>query len=400
MLSCKKIKSLKAKEKRYFVADRDNLLLCVYPSGTKTFFYNFKCPNNKCFKRISLGKYPQTSLKAARYKRYTYKTALQQNAKKSQKISFKSVALEKMSIKKDQIAPKTHARLLSLLERFAFTIFADKDISSIEIDDILVSFELLRKKGLGESANKFFSIINEIFRFAELKKLITTNPLNSLLKKELIIKKPTKHHPSFYDEKNLSILLQKIASYQGKLSLKIALIMTLLTAQRSFNIRTCLWSELDLKRQIWIIPQHKMKAKRMLILPLSTQIIELLTLYKNTQIPKREAVFHSTKTKDQFIGESSMRMVLRALDYSNDELSVHGLRSTFSTICHEKRQIHKINSDIIELCLAHKEKNQVKASYNHALFQKEKQELMQWWGDYITQLVDWDLFCKNLFARL
>ncbi|WP_320658701.1 hypothetical protein [Arcobacter sp.] len=36
----------------------------------------------------------------------------------------------------------------------------------------------------------------------------------------------------------------------------------------------------------------------------------------------------------------------------------------FSTTAHEKIKEHGFHSDIIEACLAHKEKNRVKASYN------------------------------------
>ncbi|EAH4980550.1 DUF4102 domain-containing protein, partial [Campylobacter coli] len=36
MLNDTKIKALKAKDKKYYIADFDNLLLCIYPSGKKT----------------------------------------------------------------------------------------------------------------------------------------------------------------------------------------------------------------------------------------------------------------------------------------------------------------------------------------------------------------------------
>ncbi|EKD6904735.1 DUF4102 domain-containing protein, partial [Campylobacter coli] len=35
MLNDTKIKALKAKDKKYYIADFDNLLLCIYPSGKK-----------------------------------------------------------------------------------------------------------------------------------------------------------------------------------------------------------------------------------------------------------------------------------------------------------------------------------------------------------------------------
>jgi hypothetical protein len=39
----------------------------------------------------------------------------------------------------------------------------------------------------------------------------------------------------------------------------------------------------------------------------------------------------------------------------------------------------------IELQLAHQERDQVSASYNHALYLKPRAKMMQWWADYLAQ---------------
>ena len=51
----------------------------------------------------------------------------------------------------------------------------------------------------------------------------------------------------------------------------------------------------------------------------------------------------------------------------------------FSTIAHELYKEHGFHSDIIEACLAHKEKNRVKAAYNRESKMKyfeEKKEFL------------------------
>ena len=58
----------------------------------------------------------------------------------------------------------------------------------------------------------------------------------------------------------------------------------------------------------------------------------------------------------------------------------------FSTICHEHRNEHGISSDIIELCLAHIDKNAVRASYNFASNLEERKRLFEWWGEYLCGL--------------
>ena len=63
----------------------------------------------------------------------------------------------------------------------------------------------------------------------------------------------------------------------------------------------------------------------------------------------------------------------------------------FSTIAHELYKEHGFHSDIIEACLAHKEKNRVKASYNRESkfkYFEEKKELVQWYADRLDKLIE------------
>ena len=62
--------------------------------------------------------------------------------------------------------------------------------------------------------------------------------------------------------------------------------------------------------------------------------------------------------------------------------TVHGFRATASTILNEKGY----RSDVIELLLAHVEKNQVRAAYNRAEYLDERREVLQWWADYLDSL--------------
>lgn len=60
----------------------------------------------------------------------------------------------------------------------------------------------------------------------------------------------------------------------------------------------------------------------------------------------------------------------------------HGFRGLASTILHEKGFAH----EHIELQLAHQERDEVSASYNHALYLEPRAKMMAWWGDYLDGL--------------
>jgi integrase len=60
----------------------------------------------------------------------------------------------------------------------------------------------------------------------------------------------------------------------------------------------------------------------------------------------------------------------------------HGFRSIASTMLHELSFRH----DVIELQLAHQERNAVSAAYNHATYLPERRVMMQAWADHLAAL--------------
>lgn len=60
----------------------------------------------------------------------------------------------------------------------------------------------------------------------------------------------------------------------------------------------------------------------------------------------------------------------------------HGFRGIASTILHELEYRH----DIIELQLAHQERNQVSAAYNFATYLPQRRKMMQDWADHLEHL--------------
>jgi hypothetical protein len=60
------------------------------------------------------------------------------------------------------------------------------------------------------------------------------------------------------------------------------------------------------------------------------------------------------------------------------EMTAHGFRSIASTLLNEQAW----NPDLIELQLAHKERNKVRAAYNRAQRFVERRQMMQAWADY------------------
>ena len=81
------------------------------------------------------------------------------------------------------------------------------------------------------------------------------------------------------------------------------------------------------------------------------------------------------------MSENTLLYALYRMGY-HSRATVHGFRSTASTILNESRKWHP---DVIERQLAHVEGNKVRAAYNHAEYLDERREMMQWWADKLDE---------------
>jgi len=71
------------------------------------------------------------------------------------------------------------------------------------------------------------------------------------------------------------------------------------------------------------------------------------------------------------------------LDFGVAEFSPHGTRGTAATLLRE----HGFARDVVELLLAHQERNQITASYQHHEFEPQRRLALQFLADRIDELV-------------
>jgi hypothetical protein len=84
-------------------------------------------------------------------------------------------------------------------------------------------------------------------------------------------------------------------------------------------------------------------------------------------------VFPSLRGADRPISANTVNFALRSMGYSGDDITGHGFRAMASTCLNEQG----FPPDIIELQLAHSERNEVRAAYNRAKRMLERRDMMQ-----------------------
>jgi integrase len=117
------------------------------------------------------------------------------------------------------------------------------------------------------------------------------------------------------------------------------------------------------------------------IVPLSGQAVELL---RELQVVSHRSafLFPALGNVCRPMSENTVNAALRRLGYAHDEMTGHGFRSMASTLLNEQGW----HPDLIELQLAHAERNKVRAAYNRAQRLAERRRMMQAWADFLDQL--------------
>ena len=157
------------------------------------------------------------------------------------------------------------------------------------------------------------------------------------------------------------------------------MLFSVYTFARPGEVRTAEWSEI--KADTWDIPAEKMKMKRCHIVPLSSQVRAMLDELR-PMTGEGRWLFPTPRNDGRCISDNGVRMALRTMGFTKEQITPHGFRAMFSTIANE----HGINRDVIERQLAHVEGNAVRGAYNHAEYMPERIKLMQWWADCLDGL--------------
>lgn len=121
--------------------------------------------------------------------------------------------------------------------------------------------------------------------------------------------------------------------------------------------------------------------RRAHLVPLSNQALALLETLKELT-GNYPLMFPGRNDPSKSMSEASINQVFKRIGYAG-RVTGHGFRHTMSTILHEKG----FNSAWIETQLAHLDKNSIRGIYNHAQYLEGRREMMQWYANYLSELV-------------
>ena len=386
------IRHAKPRDKPYKLGDAGGLFLLVQPSGGKLWRLKYRVDGRE--KKLGLGAYPEVSLADARKGRDLARgqiaagkdPGVEKMRKRVQdRISsdntFATVAAEFVNKRvKEGWAEKTHAKATYLLN-YLNPAVGKMPVAEIMPADMISVLKRMESKGHLETARRMLQLASQIFRYAVATTRLASDPTRDL-KGALIAPKP-RHHGAIIEAKKVGELLRAIDGYDGNYVTLFALKLSPHVFVRPGELRSAMWSEIDLSGALWTIPAEKMKMRKPHHVPLSRQAIALFRELHNLTGGHLGLVFPSIRSTARPMSENTVNAALRRLGFTGDEMTAHGFRAMASTLLNESGKWHP---DAIERALAHQDSDNVRAAYHRGAHWKERVDMAQWWSDYLDTL--------------
>ncbi|MGQ0501431.1 MAG: tyrosine-type recombinase/integrase [Panacagrimonas sp.] len=393
------IRNAKPKATPYKLPREDGLFILVNPNGAKWWRFAYVFEGRE--KMLSLGTYPEVSLRLARERRHEGRTLLatgcdpsaHRQAVKARKAleaecTFRAVAVEWLAMRADSMSAGTHGKARWMLESFAYPFIGAKPLAAIQPPDVLAAIRAIEARDKLETAHRMKARISEVFRYAIATGRATSDPCRDL-RGALKPKKPTKHFAALTEPKAVAELLRAIDGYTGTPEVLAALKLAPILFVRPGELRAAQWSqfELDGPAPSWRYFVSKTKANH--IVPLCAQAVavlrELHRLTGGGMPAKPDApryLFPNARTRARPMSENAITAALRGLGYSGDQMTGHGFRATARSLLSELGW----KPDAIERQLAHKASGPLGAAYDRAQYLDERRKMMQAWADYLDGL--------------
>lgn len=385
------IKKAKTGTRARKLYDERGLFLIINPKGGKWWRFKYRFDGKE--KLLSLGTYPDVSLKDARDRRDESRKQVSagidpgehRKAKKSAKEgrlanSFEIVAREWFKKYSAHWSP-THAdRTIRRFERDIFPWIGAKPVSGITAPQLLDVVRRIEQRGALETAHRALANCGQVFRYAVATARATRDPSTDL-KGALPPVKGT-HFAAATDPKSVAKVLRAMDGYEGTLIVRCALRLAPLVFVRPGELRHAEWSDIDLNTAEWRYTVRKTDTLH--IVPLSIQAIEILQeLHPLTRCGRY--VFPSARSPkgDRPMSDNAILSAMRSVGIDKDKMSGHGFRAMARTILDE---VLGVRPDFIEHQLAHAVRDPNGRAYNRTAHLPERKKMMQDWADYLDQL--------------
>lgn len=358
----------------------------IYPSGKKSYVLSYRHKGQKRLLRIAqVGKLALDEARNKAFKELAKLSddidPLEDRRKKAPKRAVKKVFeeyLEKYAKPKNKSWKETKR----IFDHDVIPAFGNKAVHDVTRQDVLRLLDKIAARGSGTMANRTLAHVRKFFRWCQERDLIDSSPAAALGKPA-----PETARDRVLTEEEIRTVWD--ACRKEGYPYGILVRLCLVTAQRLGEVSAMRWRDIDLEKNLWILPREATKAKRRHDVPLSGLAVRLLC-----DIPREESestdddyVFTTTRGKRPFSGfaKAKERLDDNIVRHSETEgkkppppWRIHDLRRTAASGMAALR----VSPHVIERILNHSSGivSGVAAVYNRYDYAREMREGLELWA--------------------
>ena len=385
------IRNAKPGEKTRKMFDGRGLYLEISPRGGRWWRLKYRFDGKD--KRISLGTYPDVSLKDARERREEARRQIAnqldpselRKLEKAARVesvanSFEIVACEWFAKHEPNWSTGHADRVISRLKKDVFPWIGSKPIADITAPLVLETLRRIESRGALDSAHRILGYCSQIFRYSIATGRARYNPAGDLRGALPPVKKT--HFASVTEPDEVREVLRALDAYEGTLIVKCALRFAPLVFVRPGELRKAQWDDINLETAEWRYLVTKTEIQH--IVPLSSQAVEILQEIKPLT-GRGRYVFPSARSPkgDRPMSDNAILVAMRTMGIGKDVMTGHGFRAMARTILDE---VLGFRPDFIEHQLAHRVRDPNGRAYNRTAHLSERKKMMQAWADYLDEL--------------
>jgi len=368
------VANLKARDQRYEIYDalQPGFGIRVAPSGAKTWIVMGRVAGRK--KRVSLGRYPAMTLKAARAGAQSVLRQMQSGVMEKPEPDLTFDAALAQWYDREQRSRRSFSQVERAMQLHVRPFLAGKPLDQISKRDLIQVIDRVTDSGAKVQANRVRAFCRRFFRWCTERDLLDASPAAALPKPA-----PEVSRDRVLSEKEL----RKIWQAAGKMGYPFGPVFQLLvlTGQRRDEVAKLRRSELDEANRVWSFQGARAKNHKAHVVHLSAQSLAVLA-----GVPRSsdQDLLFSTNGRTAVSGFSRAKARLDTLSGVSD-WRLHDLRRSFATHAVERL---KAQPAVVDKVLNHSAATirGVQAVYQRAEFLAERESVLEAWGAFVEGL--------------
>ena len=415
MLTDKAVAKALPAERPYKLPDGGGLYLYVTPAGTKVWRYKYRAGGKE--KLLVVGRYPEISLKMARFAR--------DDAKRTQ-ASGRDPGLEARRVKlvgqgriedtfekwartwyeaqKPRWKPVHASDVIESMERDLFPVIGAFPITDIDEPLLLSALRKVEQRGSIETARRLRQRAERVFRYAKAAGAGNTNPAVDVKEAMQVLPK-RRRWPAIVVLDDLRQLVRAVDTAGAMPTTRLASRFLALTAQRPGMVTGLAWAEIEgvdwaapdssFPNAIWRVPSERMKVDYDMreddewdhVVPLAPAAVEVLQVARKLT-GNGPLAFCSSWSSHDPMSANAVGYLYNRIGYKGRHVP-HGWRSAFSTVMNGRVERAHPGADrlvidrlIIDLMLAHVPSgmSETEFRYNRNRYMERRREIAEEWA--------------------